>query len=187
MSMIKDSIKISLSRQGYLPDYPYHLISDVEMCNAFIDTTHCTLDIGDDELPIENKVLWTGERLLDKYFDDNYPCLDELLVSKYQALVDAICYNILLLENSNDPNYELPSWIYSYMLGQVVSINSDKRDIHDLLVMLNIDNMEDDFLAVAEQACYRVSSEWVGKYITDKRPPTLFGEPHVIKSLRLSE
>ena len=34
--MIHDVIKIKLSREGYLPDYPPHLISDEEMCRAFI-------------------------------------------------------------------------------------------------------------------------------------------------------
>ncbi len=31
-----DIIKIQYSREGYLPDYPYHMISDREMFNAFI-------------------------------------------------------------------------------------------------------------------------------------------------------
>ena len=37
MSLLHDIIKIKYTRLGYLPNYPYHLISDEEMFNAFID------------------------------------------------------------------------------------------------------------------------------------------------------
>ena len=186
MSLIKDTIKIKLSRLGYLPDYPYHLISDKEMCDAFIDTSKCSLKYEDGAI-VENEVTWSDSRSLDRFFDRNYPCLSasEILSTAYQKLVDAICYNILCLKSSNSDNYELPDWVYTYMLGEVISVNADKRDIHDLLVMLGIDNMEDEFMSDAEAACYRVSMAWVSKLVSNKRPPTLFGEPHVIKSLRL--
>ena len=37
MSFVHDVIKIKYAREGYLPDLPYHLISDEEMCDAFIN------------------------------------------------------------------------------------------------------------------------------------------------------
>lgn len=37
MSLVHDLIKIKYVREGYLPNYPYHLISDSEMCDAFIN------------------------------------------------------------------------------------------------------------------------------------------------------
>ena len=45
--LVHDLIKIKLVRAGYLPNYPYHLISDKEMCEAFIsansvDTSNLT-------------------------------------------------------------------------------------------------------------------------------------------------
>ena len=37
MSFIHDIIKIKYSKLGYLPSYPYNLISDKEMFQAFIN------------------------------------------------------------------------------------------------------------------------------------------------------
>ena len=34
---IHDLIKIKYIREGYLPNYPYHMISDEEVFNAFIN------------------------------------------------------------------------------------------------------------------------------------------------------
>lgn len=36
MSIIHDIIKINYIQSGYLPNYPYYLISDKEMINAFL-------------------------------------------------------------------------------------------------------------------------------------------------------
>ena len=36
MSYIHDIIKIKYVREGWLPNWPYHLISDQEMCDAFL-------------------------------------------------------------------------------------------------------------------------------------------------------
>ena len=71
------------------------------------------------------------------------------------------------------------------MLGSVISVNSDKLDIHDMLVLMGIDNIDDEFLPEAQKECLRYSKEWVNR--SNDRPPTIFGEPHVIKSLRLMD
>ena len=42
MNSLHDTIKIDLIRQGYLPNYPYHMISDIEMCKAFLDVDNHT-------------------------------------------------------------------------------------------------------------------------------------------------
>ena len=54
MNLTKDSIKIKYTREGYLPNYPYHMISDEEMFKAFLD--------------VENQ---SG------FFYDNYPILED--------------------------------------------------------------------------------------------------------------
>lgn len=163
MSLVHDLIKIKYVREGYLPNYPYHLISDDEMCDAFINN----------EL---------------NYFDANYPCLDESIQSEYDELKLCIKYHIDNFKQSLQ-SAELPDWIYSYMLGQVISINSDTLDKHDLLVSLSLDNIDDIFTPSASKSCLKISKEWVKRLNPikrDHRPPTMFGEPHVIKSIRMN-
>lgn len=170
-----DLIKMKLVNEGYLPDYPYHLVTDKEMCYGFIHSN--------------------GEGL-SGYFADNYPLLDPSLESAYNILVDAIQYHISQFLNANTD--KMPDWVYAYMLGNVVSVNSDKRDIHDIISPLNADNIEDEFDAAASVACYRESCKWISKSYSsnriikltddkelDTRPPTMFGEPHIYKSIRV--
>lgn len=160
MNLTKDSIKIKYTREGYLPNYPYHMISDEEMFKAFLD--------------VENQ---SG------FFYDNYPILEESLIPEYNALIAEMQRQINAALKSDDDDIEVSDWIYTYMLGQVISVNSEKADIHDLLVLLNEDNIDDEFLPEAQRACYNISKAWVNKIAS--RPPTMFGEPHVIKYLRL--
>lgn len=95
--------------------------------------------------------------------------------------------------------YVFPDWVYSYMLGSVISVNSDGYDIQDLADMLNIEVDYGIFSSSLSSACYQISQEWLKKVTPDSRylrtedetldlrPPTIFGEPHVIKYLRLLE
>ena len=193
--MIYDVIKILYTRQGYLPNYPPHLISDEEMCDAFLP---------------EDKNGFS-------YFKDNYPCLfdssdvvmewnketqkmepvtnpdtgeDLLYEEVYSALVADIAEEIKEFKESVEDGKQLPDWVCAYMIGSVVSVNSPKEDIHDLLVMLDVDNLDDEFLKDASKLCYQVSKEWIKRTTgpaDELRKPGLFGEPHVIKSLRLKE
>lgn len=157
---------------GYLPNTPYHLISDAEMCDAFIRES---------------------DGQLAGYFADNYPLANSSLSDAYDKLVAAIFAHIQMLKD--DPTYILPDWVQAYMLGSVISDTSSIDDKHDLLVLLECDNLYDDFTPLAQSRCYEVSQMWVRKYLVhqvsddgvDLRPPTVFGEPHVIKSLRLSQ
>ena len=205
-----DLAKIKLVESGYLPNYPYHLISDKELFDAFMD---CTNETG--------------------YFFDNYPMLRPDLYFVYQQLVLTIQYYLLsavLLESTGKP-VEIPDWVYSYMLGYAISVNSDKKDIHDLLVAMHLDNIDDDFNQWGEVGCKDVSDRWIMQMNLNKtikipeaisdemiamlsersiqgislydvylrnraegsdggvqtRPTTLFGEAHVIKALRLAE
>ena len=135
---IHDLIKIKLVDEGYLPNIPYHLISDAEMCNAFIDDS---------------------QGVLRGYFIDNYPAYtsDNInAVYAYQNLILSIyCYLQLYLQYHKDNiEYKIPDWVYSYMLGAVISVNSDKRDIHDLILPLGVDNIPDDFDDACMEACF---------------------------------
>lgn len=182
----EDVIKAKLTSEGYLMEYPYHMISRSEMFDAFIDTSWCKL-IPDGTTYVENTVEHISERDQSKYFDANYPLLSKSpeIVSAYSNLVDCICYHILMCK-LNQQDYIIPNWIYSYMLGSTISVTSSIQDIHDMLTLMGIDNLDDEFLAEAELKCYQISSRWVRKFNV-ARPPTIFGEPHVIKSLRLGE
>lgn len=156
-------IKMHYIRYGYLPNYPYHLISDKEMFDAFIN----------------NEI---------NYFDDNYPCEFESLRDVYTELKDAIKYHVD--KHLDDPyeSYVIPDWVYSYMLGVPVTFDSSDLDKHDLLVLLDMDNLYDEITEPVMKSIYGVSKRWISKLTPtkrDHRPPTIFGEPHVLKSLRL--
>ncbi len=183
-------VKINLVTEGYLPNYPYHLISDSEMCDAFMKD---------------------GKG----YFYDMYPCevpeyIDTLNgTGPYDNLTRAMRYYINELKTSKDRNYTMPDWIYSYMLGSVIGKNSEAIDIHDIIYPLGVDNIDDAFTPEASKACYEASKEWLcktksnnyngnvygfdGRFTifeglkTDLRPPTMFGEAHVIKYIRLNK
>ena len=75
------------------------------------------------------------------------------------------------------------------MIGAVIGPMSPIEDRHDLFVLLNLDNMEDEFNDAIYTAIYRTSEVWTFKLNSEERklrPPTMFGEPHVLKSLNLS-
>ena len=178
MSFIHDVIKIEYIKQGYLPDYPYHLISDEEMFDAFIPP-------GDD---------YAG------YFGYMYPeppatyyaSANELL-RKYEELLRSIKYHIA--QKKAAPEYVLPDFIYTYMLGAAVGIRSSSYDIHDIITPLGVENADDEYTDVAMEMVYRESKSYLSSvqasstveydgHTVDLRPPTIFGEPHVIKSIR---
>lgn len=171
-------VKINLSRSGYLPNYPYHLISDSEMCDAFL---------AEDG---------SG------YFKDQYPLPSENLQSEYDALVAALRYWLDMCKNSDVDEYEMPDWVYTYMIGGAISSKSDDYDKYDLAVLLNLDDVTQygEFTETIAENCYEISYKWLNKlgsasrYVFlengtrfDTRPPTIFGEPHVIKYLRLQQ
>ena len=176
--MFADNIvKIKLAQQGYLPNYPYHLISDEEMCDAFLPYKY---DASNPESGYDDCM---NAEL--NYFRDNYPLIDESLEDQYKELVIAIAWHLNEFKTNQEP---IPDWVYSYMLDSVVSINSSQLDRHDLFVLLGTDNLYDEFDATSASACYKESTYWINKLPTSQkihRPPTIFGEPHVIKSLRL--
>ena len=205
---IHNIIKIHLIKEGYLPDYPYHLISDAEMLDAFMSDVVFNYD---DVYPVIDEktgitITWAGIKVESGkgYFFDNYPVLDEDYSQEYADLTVVIKY--FIDEYKSGQIEELPPWIYSYMLGEVISVNSDKLDIHDLIAPIGLDNLDDTFTKEAQVQCYRISKHWVAKlpdyakthtmfdvtigeeHITrdvSERPATLFGEAHVIKSIRL--
>lgn len=168
-----DVAKIQLIEAGYLMNYPYHMISDAEMCDAFLKSDG------------------TGA------FYTLYPKLDDALTTPYDTLVSSILYHFDQLKTNE--SYVLPNWVMSYLLGSVVSVDSDSRDIADLAVGLHV-NLDDDndFNGDLSKACYVASQLWIQKAGAQQtvqhngqtvylRPPTIFGEPHVIKYIRLTQ
>lgn len=164
--LAKNICKIKYSEEGYLPYYPYHMISDSEMVDAFIF----------------NK---------SNFFSDNYPMPCESLREDYESLKSFIqreCEKLALGASET-----LPNWIWTYMLGYVVGPESPQKDVHDLLVGLNLDNLYDEFnesvyksiLEVSKSALGALSAKPNGKDL--ERPCAMFGEPHVIKYLRLEQ
>lgn len=192
---------MKLVLEGYLPNYPYHLISDEEMCDAFLtypwydyrtpEQILAKYEMSDDEK-------W--ERFLEGvepcYFRDNYPYIEYdpikgvsgSSMDHYRTLVESMVYHFNALKRSLDDSYVLPDWIYSYMLSNVISINSLQLDKHNMFVLLGVDNDFDEYRDDSAQACYLKSKQWLEKTgEIANRPPTMFGEPHVLKCLRLEE
>lgn len=154
------------TEEGYLPYYPYHLISDEEMIDAFIFNES-------------------------NFFDDWYPLPCNELQEQYNTLKEYI--QLQCNRFKQEEIAELPDWVYSYMLGEVINIMSEQKDIHDLLVLLNLDNLYDEFNEQIYSSILQVSIKALGIKRTrsadeeDYRPATMFAEPHIIKYLRLDQ
>lgn len=182
MSFLDDIVKLKYVREGYLPDYLPEFHSLAELYAAFlpypVDDTK-TADELWEQFKSEAKSCW---------FSDTYPLFDVSLETKYRELVEAISYH-LQAGLASKGAVPLPDWVYSYMLGAAVGPQSPKLDIHDFLVLLGCDNMPDDYTVTAATRCYDVSATWLKRLntVVAHRPPTIFGEPHVIKALRLQQ
>ena len=203
MSFIHDVVKIQYTREGYLPDWPYHLVSDQEMCDAFIKlpdsiSEYITSDyFGPTVEDTKNTVDWYSSFLNDTesicYFKDNYPLIDESLSTYYKNLVNRIFYEIQEFNNNLDADKELPDWIYSYMLGVAIGPNSSTLDIHGMISSqaVGTDNIDDYYDLDCAIQCLKISILWLKRVIVPEgavqRPPTMFGEPHVLKFIRLFE
>ena len=164
--LVHDIVKILYSDEGYLPYYPYHMISDEEMIEAFVKSDSC-------------------------FFDDFYPLPSEAFKLEYDELKQYItlCCDKYLSEGTT-----IPDWVYSYMLGKVIGPMSDQKDVHDLFVLLNLDNLYDEFNEGIYSSILSVSRKVIGTYSiksrsseVEYRPATMFGEPHIIKYLRLEQ
>lgn len=181
MSLIHDIIKIKYSQLGYLPNYPYHLISDREMFDAFINLT--------EEPTTDDKFFndWYPNPFIEDNVDLSTTDIEMTGTVAYNKLVDYIVSSILgyLDDIANGIPSKLPDWIYSYMLGEVVYKNSDYMDIEDVLTLLDCNNLDNDFTVQACVACYKKSSDYISTLSAGSRPASMFAEPHVIKQLRL--
>lgn len=163
---------------GYLPNYPYHLISDTEMVNAFLPNNLITVD-EDGNKAIDSSVV--------SFFSDMYPCPDLILMAEYLELVISLRYHLDKFIDLHGA-YTIPDWVYSYMIGAVIGENSSTDDKHDLLMLMNLDNVPDNWTPEAAHYAYKISKMWIAKLSStarEHRSPTMFGEPHVIKYLRL--
>ena len=99
-------------------------------------------------------------------------------------------YHINRCIDSSNHIHVVPDWVYSYMIGSTIGPNSNTYDIHDVLVMINMDNLEDEITIPIYEELYKVSVQAVNKLSEQEklhRPPTIFGEPHVVKLLRLEQ
>lgn len=183
--MIHDIIKIKYVNLGYIQkNYPYHLISDEEMFNAFID-------LGNEEFNQKTTIIDPNVR----FFDDYYPNPfaeepdDNIYKLAYSALrtriVDNINDYLAYAGTSDEEKHLLPDWVYTYMLSEVVYQRSEYLDIEDTLALLGCSNLDNKFTQEACAACYNTSLKYISTLSTGLRPPTIFGEPHVIKKLRM--
>ena len=195
MSLIHDIIKIKYTRLGYLPNYPYHLISDEEMFNAFINFN------GEDDSSSGSSS--GSSSSVERFFNDNYPnpfakedveyispsgeriSLNNEYYRLKGSIIEIINAYLAHLGTTEEDNYAIPDWVYTYMLGEVIYNYSEYRDIHDLLVLLDSDNINNEMTPLICKKCYIKSTKFISTLTTGIRPPTVLGEPHVIIQLRL--
>lgn len=159
-----DLIKIKFINEGYLPNYPYHLISIQEMCDAFLPS------VDDDTC----------------FFAANYPLITDELTDEYNELKSNLFTHVSKLKSGEVS--ALPDWVYSYMLGSVISVNSPESDIYDLTELMGIKSCDAEISPEMCKECYRISKQWLAKVPDHKkvnRSPSMFGELHVLKYLRL--
>lgn len=192
-----DLIKIKYVDLGYLTkNYPYHLISDEEMFNAFID-------LGNEEFNRKTTIIDPDVRFFDRYYpnpfseDDYYDkwnsdgerIMHVNLYDEYNKLKNYIVSSIndylKYYGTPEESKHLVPNWVYTYMMGEVVYQESDYLDIQDTLALLNCSNTDNEFTKNACIACYVTSMNYISALTTGIRPPTVFGEPHVIKNLRM--
>lgn len=196
MTFIHDIIKIKYSNLGYLPGYPYHMISDKEMFDAFIDLS---TNEYEDESKIPSGVYFFEDMYSDPFAEEDvfYKKINKKdgtttsisLKGEYKNLRKYIVKVInayLTYHNTElEANYVIPDWIYTYMLGEVVYNNSEYLDIHDTLALLGDNSIENKFTNKSCALCYATSLKYISTLTSGTRPPAVFGEPHVIKQLRL--
>ena len=190
-----DIIKIKYVKLGYIKkNYPYHLISDEEMFNAFID-----LGTG-----FESSLIDPNVRFFDSYYPNPFAEEDYIYQKKNSKgeVIEEISLNgeyirirDYIITSINDylqyygtpeeSDHQVPDWVYTYMLGEVIYNGSEYLDIQDLLELLHCSNLDNEFTREACVACYATSLNYISTLTTGIRPPTFFGEPHVIKKLRM--
>lgn len=198
---LDDIVKIHFSEAGYLPQYRPAQISDKEMCDAFlsypnskyVDSAGVVHTRTDDE----RWELYLNDAS-PSVFKDNYsvqsivgfssaePDVQSVLTSAYRVLVEGLVHQLDTYKASVDDNKVLPNWVYSYMLCSTLTYTSPTLELHDLQSLMNTQKHSDVFDTVTALNCYECSKVWVSRHAQrGARCPTIFGEPHVLKYLRL--
>ncbi len=193
--LVHDIIKIKYVKLGFIKkNYPYHLISDEEAFNAFID-----LGTG-----FESSLIDPNVRFFDMYYPNPFAEEDYIYQKKnskgevieeislrgeYDKLkayiISSINDYLQYYGTSEESEHQIPDWVYTYMLGEVIYRKSEYLDILDLLKLLDCSNIDNEFTREACVACYATSLNYISTLTTGVRPPTIFGEPHIIKNLRM--
>ena len=192
--LVHDIIKIKYVNLGYIKkNYPYHLISDEEMFNAFVDLgTGFTSSLIDPDARFFDSYYPNPFTLDDYYIKRNADgeIVEKIpLSAEYDKLkayiISSINEYLKYVGTSDESSHLVPDWVYTYMLGEVVYQQSDYLDIQDTLALLGLTNTENEFTKEACAKCYVTSLNYISTLTIGIRPPTVFGEPHVIKNLRL--
>lgn len=167
---LADTIKIHYNDLGYTQhDLPYHQISDKEMAMMFAGSSS----------------------FANTFFGDTYP----LRGINKDDIVFAVWDLVLWLQREvnkaiEDPEYVLDPVVYSYMLGKPIGPTSSVDDITYLANLTKDESLAGltTFTPELARKCLAISRDWINKSpAANRRPPSPFGEPNVIKSLRLQD
>ena len=148
-----------------MPNYPPHLISNEEMCEAFLTN------------PVKyqqalNKALEDGSDAPYEisYFKHVYRLVNRSMEDEYEVLMNAFRYHIARFLTSVESFYsDLPDWVYSYMMGHVIANSSSAEDRHYFLTGINRDNIDDIMTSESQEACYEVSKRYINNLSRDQK------------------
>lgn len=186
---IHDIIKIKYTDLGYLPDYPYHLLSDSEMCDAFLPKA-----IPDDvELKDFNEFVDDIScYFYDNYYihlteDENAEDNDMLRIfGYYKTLTQNLKYWLDKCKANLNDSYTMPNWVYQYMNGTVLGEDRNVNDMHQFLVDIDDDNLDDEYNESIYQQCYNLSYKCLSRIKDlDHRSPSIFVDPTILRYVRL--
>ena len=180
-------IKNELSELGYLPNLPYHLISDSEMFDAFIKKPES--QIRDPDMA-EEVGQYTLRKAVDNYdnlvgvavasgcmFYDYYPFIDGSTGTLvYRNLVNSILRCIYAYKEFG---HEIPDWVYAYMLRAVIGPKSSYDDICSLQSMLGL-TVTGEFSIETAKSCLLISSETTKLYDGPALPTGPYTKHHRI-------
>ena len=191
-------IKNELSELGYLPNLPYHLISDSEMFDAFLSVQESATrdidmskDIDSYDTAIRkaaNNPAGLGYVVSGCMFYDYYPIdgydfqLNNTLTQATDMSIERIssktCYSQLVQRihyciESYKLGEEIPDWVYAYMLRAVIGPKSSYDDICSLQSMLGL-TVTGEFSIETAKSCLLISRESAKSYDGPARPVDLY-------------
>lgn len=208
--MVHDLVKIKLIDMGYTPNYPYHLLSTKEMCDGFMNCTNHSgyfFDAYPDDINPDLTAAYSQLVLSIQYYmavlrfttDSTYRMPDwvysYMLGATIGVMSDTLDIHDLIyplgVDNIDDifdakcaqACYDTSlAWLHKSQQSKMIA--ADMELSSKILEYFKTCSIYDTTL----YDLYMSNEVAPGIYgAVDRRPPTMFGEPHVVREVRLSQ